>query len=99
MAFRALEVPFKLRDGKIKLLKTFIGFMLNIRQAPLIADLFLLAILAIGKEEVKGGTLGTGNILPIDIMVFFLTPGLHRDLDRRLWIDQISGFQSALVGR
>lgn len=35
--------------------------------------MFLLAIRAIGREEVKGGTLGTGNILPIDIMVFFLS--------------------------
>lgn len=42
-------------------------------QAPLIADLFLLAILAIGRDEVKGGTLGAGNIHPLEIMVFFLT--------------------------
>lgn len=41
--------------------------------APLIADLFLLAILAIGREEVHDGTIGANHISPIDIMVFFLT--------------------------
>lgn len=46
---------------------------LNFVTAPLIADLFLLAILAIGREEVRGGTLGADNIEPIDIMAFFLT--------------------------
>jgi hypothetical protein len=46
---------------------------MNFVTAPLIADLFLLAILAIGKMEVKAGTLGAENISPIDIMVFFLS--------------------------
>lgn len=46
---------------------------MNFITAPLIADLFLLAILAIGREEVRDGTAGANNILPIDIMVFFLT--------------------------
>ncbi|CAK4030368.1 Arsenite efflux transporter -like, puative (AFU_orthologue AFUA_2G15090) [Lecanosticta acicola] len=41
--------------------------------APLIADLFLLAILAIGREEVHDGTVGADNIAPINIMVFFLS--------------------------
>jgi len=41
--------------------------------APLIADLFLLAILAIGRQEVYDGTVGANNIDPIDIMVFFIT--------------------------
>ncbi|RMY58645.1 hypothetical protein D0865_02502 [Hortaea werneckii] len=41
--------------------------------APLVADLFLLAILAIGRQEVHDGTIGVDNIHPIDIMVFFLT--------------------------
>lgn len=41
--------------------------------APLIADLFLLAISAIGRQEVHDGTVGADNISPIDIMVFFLT--------------------------
>jgi Na+/H+ antiporter NhaD/arsenite permease-like protein len=39
----------------------------------LIADLFLLAIKAIGRQEVHDGTLGTNHIMPIDIMAFFLT--------------------------
>lgn len=46
---------------------------MNSVTAPLIADLFLLAILAIGKEEVKAGTLGDNGIFPIDIMIFFIT--------------------------
>jgi hypothetical protein len=41
--------------------------------APLIADLFLLAILAIGRQEVYDGTVGANHINPIDIMVFFIT--------------------------
>jgi Na+/H+ antiporter NhaD/arsenite permease-like protein len=41
--------------------------------APLIADLFLLAILAIGRQEVHDGTIGADHIYPIDIMAFFLT--------------------------
>lgn len=48
-------------------------FPMNFVTAPLIADLFLLAILAIGKKEVHDGTLGADNIHPIDIMAFFLT--------------------------
>jgi Na+/H+ antiporter NhaD/arsenite permease-like protein len=39
----------------------------------LIADLFLLAILAIGRQEVHDGIIGANNILPYNIMVFFLT--------------------------
>lgn len=48
-------------------------FPMNFITAPLIADLFLLAILAIGRDEVYGGTVGNNNIQPIDIMVFFVT--------------------------
>ncbi|KAJ5811043.1 hypothetical protein N7447_010559 [Penicillium robsamsonii] len=48
-------------------------FPLNFITAPLIADLFLLAISAIGRTEVHDGIVGAGNINPIDIMVFFLT--------------------------
>jgi Na+/H+ antiporter NhaD/arsenite permease-like protein len=48
-------------------------FRLNFVTAPLIADLFLLAILAIGGQEVKAGTLGAEHIEPIDIMAFFIT--------------------------
>jgi Na+/H+ antiporter NhaD/arsenite permease-like protein len=46
---------------------------MNFVTAPLIADLFLLAILAIGRKEVHDGTLGANSILPYNIMIFFLT--------------------------
>ncbi|KAI1806925.1 hypothetical protein F4811DRAFT_508715 [Daldinia bambusicola] len=48
-------------------------FPMNLITAPLIADLFLLAIVAIGREEVYGGTIGANHISPIDIMAFFIT--------------------------
>ncbi|CAH0045462.1 unnamed protein product [Clonostachys solani] len=48
-------------------------FPMNLVTAPLIADLFLLAILAIGRKEVHDGTIGTANISPLDIMIFFIT--------------------------
>jgi Na+/H+ antiporter NhaD/arsenite permease-like protein len=62
-------------DDKHEKLKPFVrlNFPLNMVTAPLIADLFLLAILAIGRTEVHDGTLGTNNISPIDIMGFFLS--------------------------
>ncbi|KAJ5599751.1 Arsenical pump membrane protein ArsB [Penicillium hetheringtonii] len=50
-----------------------LDFPLNFVTAPLIADLFLLAILAIGRREVHDGTVGADGISPIDILVFFLT--------------------------
>lgn len=46
---------------------------INFVTAPLIADLFLLAISAIGRQEVHDGTVGANHILPLDIMVFFIT--------------------------
>jgi Na+/H+ antiporter NhaD/arsenite permease-like protein len=46
---------------------------MNIVTAPLIGDLFLLAILAIGAKEVREGTLGADNISPLDIMLFFIS--------------------------
>jgi len=46
---------------------------MNFVTAPLIADLFLLAIQAIGRQEVHDGTIGADNISPIDIMAFFIT--------------------------
>jgi Na+/H+ antiporter NhaD/arsenite permease-like protein len=46
---------------------------MNFITAPLIADLFLLAILAIGRQEVHDGTIGADDISPIDIMTFFLS--------------------------
>ncbi|KAJ4242719.1 hypothetical protein NW757_011945 [Fusarium falciforme] len=48
-------------------------FPFNFITAPLIADLFLLAISAIGRQEVRDGTIGADNIEPFDIMVFFIT--------------------------
>lgn len=63
-----------IRDGNGKAKPfTRYRFPVNFITAPLIADLFLLAILAIGREEVYGGTVGSNNIAPIDIMAFFLT--------------------------
>ncbi|KAI1618874.1 hypothetical protein EDD36DRAFT_44280 [Exophiala viscosa] len=50
-----------------------IQFPMNFVTAPLLADLFLLAISAIGRQEVHDGTVGADDISPIDIMVFFLT--------------------------
>ncbi|KAK3904061.1 hypothetical protein C8A05DRAFT_32197 [Staphylotrichum tortipilum] len=46
---------------------------LNFVTAPLIGDLFLIAILAIGRQEVKEGTLGANHISPLDIMLFFIS--------------------------
>lgn len=46
---------------------------MNFVTTPLIADLFLLAILAIGRQEVHDGTIGANNISPLDIMAFFLS--------------------------
>lgn len=46
---------------------------LNFVTAPLLAVFFLLAILAIGRQEIKDGTIGYFHISPIDIMAFFLT--------------------------
>lgn len=48
-------------------------FPMNFLTAPLVADLFLLAILAIGREEVYGGTIEANNIKPYDIMIFFIS--------------------------
>ncbi|KAG5921502.1 hypothetical protein E4U42_005838 [Claviceps africana] len=49
------------------------NFPMNLVTAPLIADLFLLAILAIGRREVHDGTIGADHISPLDIMIFFIT--------------------------
>lgn len=48
-------------------------FPLNFITAPIIADLLLLAVSAIGRKEVKDGTIGTDHIHPFDIMIFFIT--------------------------
>lgn len=62
-------------DDRNSKLKSFVRlrFHLNFITAPLIADLFLLAIKAIGRQEVHDGTVGANNISPIDIMLFFLS--------------------------
>jgi Na+/H+ antiporter NhaD/arsenite permease-like protein len=49
------------------------NFPLDFTTAPLVADLFLLAILAIGKDEVQAGTIGADNIEPIDVLAMFIT--------------------------
>lgn len=59
-------------NGKLKHCVRF-EFPTDFVTAPLIADLFLLAILAIGRQEVHDGTIGANNIFPLDIMVFFIT--------------------------
>ncbi|KAI2633415.1 hypothetical protein GGS21DRAFT_134262 [Xylaria nigripes] len=49
------------------------SFPINFVTGPLIADLFLLAIGAIGRKEVKGGIAGSDNIVPYDILLFFFS--------------------------
>ena len=51
----------------------WLKFPVNFVTAPLAADLFLLATLAIGRQEVHDGTIGANNIVPYDIMIFFLS--------------------------
>lgn len=70
--FNATDGQGSIHDGKSKFF-TWKKFPMNFITAPLIADLFLLAILAIGRDEVYGGTIGSNNISPIDIMAFFIT--------------------------
>jgi len=48
---------------------------MNYLTAPLIADLFLLAISAIGRQEVCDGMIGADNISPFDIILVFLSLG------------------------
>ncbi|KAH7313905.1 arsenite efflux transporter [Stachybotrys elegans] len=48
-------------------------FHVSTVMAPLYACLFLLAILAIGRREVYDGTIGSENIEPYDVMIFFIT--------------------------
>lgn len=73
------ELQDDLHDGdgnatpKPKGLFVRLRFPMNFVTAPLIADLFLLAILAIGRTEVRDGTIGAYNIIPYDIMIFFIT--------------------------
>lgn len=48
---------------------------MNYVTAPLIADHFLLAISAIGRQEVYNGTIGADNITPFDTILVFLSLG------------------------
>ncbi|KAI8933743.1 hypothetical protein NX059_009458 [Plenodomus lindquistii] len=64
--------PTHVRNGKVGAFVR-LDFPMNFITAPLIADLFLLAITAIGAKEVKGGTAGDQGIVPYDIMLFFLS--------------------------
>ncbi|KAJ8132411.1 hypothetical protein O1611_g1209 [Lasiodiplodia mahajangana] len=48
-------------------------FPVNFVTGPLIAVLFLLAIGAIGRDEVAGGIAGSDNIVPYDILLFFFS--------------------------
>lgn len=66
---RNLDLAEKESQSKYVVLQISISFS----TAPLVADLFLLAILAIGRQEVHDGTVGANHINPIDIMVFFIT--------------------------
>jgi Na+/H+ antiporter NhaD/arsenite permease-like protein len=66
------QEPTRTQDGKVGAFVR-LRFPMNFLTAPLIADLFLLAILAIGKREVHDGTVGADGIAPYDIMLFFLS--------------------------
>ncbi|KPM35884.1 hypothetical protein AK830_g10678 [Neonectria ditissima] len=57
--------------------KSFVrlNFPANLNTGPLIGVLFLLSTTAIGRTEVKKGTLGANNISPIDLVAFALTLG------------------------
>jgi Na+/H+ antiporter NhaD/arsenite permease-like protein len=74
-AARIIDVPqhpTRTQDGKAGAFVR-LRFPMNFLTAPLIADLFLLAILAIGRREVHDGTIGSDGIAPYDIMLFFLS--------------------------
>ncbi|EFQ35566.1 arsenite efflux transporter [Colletotrichum graminicola] len=55
--------------GRWKVLRWSISTIM----APVYACLFLLATLAIGRDEVHDGTVGSNNIDPYDVMIFFIT--------------------------
>lgn len=55
---------------------------IGLNTAPLIAVIFLLSTTAIGPKELREGTLGANNIIPIDIVLFALTVGyIARSVD------------------
>ncbi|KAK1953562.1 arsenite efflux transporter [Colletotrichum sublineola] len=55
--------------GRWKILK----WPMSTIMAPVYACLFLLATLTIGRDEVHDGTVGSNNIEPYDVMIFFIT--------------------------
>lgn len=48
-------------------------FPINFVTGPLIADIFLLIIGAIGGDEIRGGIVGSDHIVPYDILLFFFS--------------------------
>lgn len=52
-----------------------IEFTVNFVTAPLVADLFLLAIAAIDRQDVYEGTIGADNLAPYDVLLVFLCLG------------------------
>lgn len=64
--------PTRVRNGVVGAFVR-LDFPMNFVSAPLIADLFLLAITAIGAKEIRGGIIGDQGIVPYDIMLFFLS--------------------------
>ncbi|KAF7538505.1 hypothetical protein G7054_g2919 [Neopestalotiopsis clavispora] len=58
-----------LDTGKIREWRSIVTLIVFV----LTTDLFLLAILAIGRDEVYGGVIEANNIKPYDIMLFFIS--------------------------
>jgi Na+/H+ antiporter NhaD/arsenite permease-like protein len=77
IATRVISQKHGSENVQEKPLKTFVRFRfpINFITMPLIADLFLLAIAAIGRREVYEGTIGADNIAPYDVLLVFLCLG------------------------
>ncbi|CAI6333254.1 unnamed protein product [Periconia digitata] len=71
----SLRITARKNDSRSKGNSTFVRVTMpmNFVTTPLIANLFLLAILAIGRTEVHDGIIGANNIAPYDIMLFFVS--------------------------
>ncbi|KAI1326535.1 hypothetical protein F5Y16DRAFT_400232 [Xylariaceae sp. FL0255] len=69
----ALEIDGEKKNHQRKSALKWFQFPVNFVTGPLIADLFLLIIGAIGRTEVQDGIVGTDNIKPYDILLFFFT--------------------------
>jgi Na+/H+ antiporter NhaD/arsenite permease-like protein len=73
-ALRIHDAPPRIRSGDDGISKFVrLTFPMTFVTTPLIANIFLLAILAIGRREVHDGTIGANNIAPYDIMLFFIS--------------------------